>query len=497
MRKIKLDKNVDINNVDVIKYVLEKHRLEKVRIEKLKKYYNNENDIIDRQYTDKKKPENKLSNPYASYITNCAVGYFLGKPVSYKSNDEGLLEEINQIMKYNDEADNNTTLAKNQSIAGYSYELLYADEKANPRFKALSPDEVVVVYDNTLEENYLFAIRYYNEKVIGEDKEITKVEIYTNATLNDVGQVIEQGQVLYYILDGDDLLHDPTNENTYHYFGDVPVIAYDNNDERYGDFEKVKTLIDAYDKTQSDSANDFEMFTHAMLVVSGYVVDKEDADDINDKYMINFQDVDGKAEYLIKNIQDTALENYKNRLNDDIHKFANVPNMSDENFASNASGIALKFKLMGLENITGVKESKFKKGLLRRIELLCNFLKIKSNKEYNFTDIEAVFTRNRPVNEVEIAQMMKDLTGILSDDTLLAMHPAVTSVDDEKEKRKVIEKDLQQVIAQSMSRSEFIQRHQDKDETEAMKELEQIALERQLLEDSYAGIEDIEVVEGE
>ena len=439
MRKIKLDRNVDVTNPDVIKYVLEQHKAEKTRVEKLKQYYNNKNDILNRQYDDPKKPQNRLSHPYAAYITNSSVGYFLGKPVTYTSSDESLLEELNKVMKYNDEVDNNTTLAKYASIGGYAYELLYADEKANPRFKALSADEVAVVYDNTLEENCLFAIRYYNEKVIGEDKEVTKVEVYTDAIRNDLGEVIEQGKILYFILDGENLIHDTNNEDTFHYFGDVPVITYDNNTERYSDFEKILPILDAYDKSQSDSANDFEMFTHAMLVVSGYVVDSEDANDINNKYMINFQDSDGKAEYLIKNIQDTALENYKNRLNEDIHKFSNIPNMSDENFASNASGIALKFKLMGLENVTGIKESKFKKGLLRRIELLCNFLKIKSNFDYDFTDIEPIFTRNRPINEVEVSQMMRDLTGILSEDTLLAMHPAVTDVEAEKERKRLDE----------------------------------------------------------
>ena len=439
MRKIKLDRNADVTNPKVIKYVLEQHKAEKTRVEKLKQYYNNQNDIMNRTYDDPKKPQNKLSNPYAAYITNSSVGYFLGKPVTYKSNDESLLEELTKVMKYNDEVDNNTTLAKYASIGGYSYELLYADEKANARFKALSGDELAVVYDNTLDENYLFAIRYYNEKVIEEDKEITRVEVYTDAVKNDRGEVIEQGKILYFILDNEDLVPDPNNEEVYHYFGDVPVIAYDNNDERYSDFEKILPILDAYDKCQSDSANDFEMFTHAMLVVSGYVVDSEDANDINNKYMINFQDSDGKAEYLIKNIQDAALENYKNRLNEDIHKFSNIPNMSDENFASNASGIALKFKLMGLENITGIKESKFKKGLLRRIELICNFLKIKSNVDYDFTDIEPVFTRNRPINEVEISQMMRDLTGILSEDTLLSMHPMVTDVEDEKERKRLDE----------------------------------------------------------
>ena len=90
MRKIKLDRNVDVTNVEVIKYVLKQHRAEKFRIEKLKQYYNNQNDIMKRKYDDPKKPHNRLSNPYAAYITNSSVGYFLGKPVTYKSNDEAL-----------------------------------------------------------------------------------------------------------------------------------------------------------------------------------------------------------------------------------------------------------------------------------------------------------------------------------------------------------------------------------------------------------------------
>ena len=477
MRKIKLSRNTDITNIDVIKYILKQHKLEKDRVCKLKDYYNNINDIVYRKYdNDNKKPKNKLSNPYASYITNSSVGYFLGKPVSYKSNDETFLNKLNEVMKYNDEVDNNTTLAKYCSIGGYSYELLYSDNEANPRFKALSADEVAVVYDNTLEENYLFAIRYYDEYVIGKEDPITKIEIYTDT------------QILYFILDNDKLIIDSDNEAMDHYFGDVPIVSYDNNDERYGDFEKVKSLIDAYDKTQSDSANDFEMFTHAMLVVTGHVVDKEEAKDINDKYIINFQDADGKAEYLVKNIQDKALENYKNRLNEDIHKFSNIPNMSDESFASNASGIALKFKLMGLENITGIKEAKFRKGLMRRIELLCSFLKVKSNVNYNFTDIEIVFTRNRPVNEVEITQMMKDLNGLISDDTLLSMHPAVTDVALEKEsiiKSTNIEKDLNKVVSQAMSRQSFIEKWQGVEKVEADRELKQIQIEKQMLEDSY------------
>ena len=419
MRKIKLNKDTEMT-VDVIKYVLDIHKEEAKRINKLKDYYNNNNDIIYRQYDNGNKPKNKIANPYASYITNTAVGYFLGKPVSYTNIEN--FETINDLLVYNDEADNNTTLAKMSSICGYGIEIMYVDEDANIRFTSINPSECAVVYDNTLQENIIFAIRYYDEKVIGDDsKVITHVEVY------------DKNNITYYIKEHDSIRF---VDQVPHYFLDVPVSVYINNDERYGDFEKVKPLIDAYDKTQSDSANDFESFTHAYLVISGYLMDEESAKDIENQNIINFTDNEGKAEYLIKNIQDSALENYKNRLDNDIHRFSCVPNMNDSEFSNNSSGVALSYKLMSLENLVGIKEAKFRKGLLRRLELMCNFLKIKTNSEMAYMDIQPVFTRNKPFNDTEIADTMQKLTGILSEETILALSPYVDDVASEIERKK-------------------------------------------------------------
>ena len=421
MRKIRIDRETVIDE-KVVKWIIEKHKEEKARISNLREYYNNNNTtIMNREYKDHKKPMNRLAHPFASYITNMAVGYFLGKPVGYNSNNTTLLERLNDIFKYNDEADNNTTLAKHSSIAGYSVELLYVDENSEARFVALPGDEVAIVYDNTLEENILCAVRYFEEEIPGEDKTKTTINVYTKELIQTYELIEDE---IKYLSDKDD-------DN---YFGDVPVSVYLNNDEMYGDFEKVKSLIDAYDQAQSDTANDFEYFTEALLVISGVLVGDEDSD-FRDNRVINFADSEGKAEYLIKNINDSALENYKNRLVEDIHKFAQIPNLTDEKFAGNVSGESMKYKLMGLENITGIKEAKFKKGLMRRIELLCNFLNISTNDLSLYTDIQPVFTRNRPQNETELANMVKGLYGILSDETLISRLPFVENAREEIEKR--------------------------------------------------------------
>ena len=104
--------------------------------------------------------------------------------------------------------------------------------------------------------------------------------------------------------------------------------------------------------------------------------------------------------------------------------------MSDENFAANASGVAIRYKLLAFENATAKKERKFKKGLQRRLELINAILSI-TEKEYLETTI--TFTRNLPVNEVEIAQEINMLRGLVSNKTLLAQLPFVEDADAEIE----------------------------------------------------------------
>lgn len=418
MRKFKLDKNTVITK-QLIQDLISEHSQERSRILKMKNYYNGLNEAIkNRQYTDINKPSNRLYSGYASYITDNFVGYMLGQPVTYKSDNEDLLEKLNLSFLCNDEIDNNTTLAQEQSICGYAYELLYIDEDSNVRFKALDTEDVIVVYENTLEEKELFAIRYILDK---DNKGIVyvytkdRVEAYTIEN-NELGSIIEE-------------------ECQDNFFIDVPICTYENNRQRIGDFEKVLSLIDAYDFANSDTANDFEYFTNALLVVSGVTMDENDEEgrplNFKENRVLNFVDNEGKAEYLIKNINDTALENYKNRINLDIHKFSNVIDISDKNFGNNLSGIAMKYKLLGMENITSIKESKFRKGLMKRIELLTHFLNLASTSDYIYTEIIPVFTRNIPSNDVETVEMIKQLYGMISDKTLLSQLPFIEDVQQE------------------------------------------------------------------
>jgi SPP1 family phage portal protein len=108
-----------------------------------------------------------------------------------------------------------------------------------------------------------------------------------------------------------------------------------------------------------------------------------------------------------------------------------MPDMSDENFAANASGVAMKYKVLAFEQMTAIKERYFKKGLKRRLQLLFNILGIKQGKEIDPANVDIIFTRNLPVNEMETAQMVSTLSDMVSRRTLLSQISFVEDADEE------------------------------------------------------------------
>ena len=411
-------------SIEDIQKFIKKHKAESIRYIKLQKYYEGKHDILDHTSRDGQ-PNNKIVNPYPKYITDMLVGYFVGQPISYTSKGEdGLLEDLQAIFDYSDEQEENLELAKICSIKGKAYELLYRDEDARIRFNEFGPDQMFVIYDMTISPSIKFAIRYYD---VGEGNDkITYAEVFDKEVCT-----------LYKGKDSDLSLE----QITPHTFKDVPVIEYVNNKEEQGDFEQVITLIDAYNKAQSNTLNDMDQFTDAYLILVNMAgTDSERLEELKrDRVML--LDDDGDAKWLIKEINDAWVENYKDRVRRDIHKFSYTPDMQDESFGNNLSGVSIRYKILAMEQIRSNKERKFKKGLQRRIELICNSLSQEKNIDL-FTDINIKFANTLPQNIYELSQTIKNLSPYLSSETLLNQLPFVENAKEELEKKKAEDEEI-------------------------------------------------------
>lgn len=411
-------------SIEDIQKFIKKHKAESIRYIKLQKYYEGKHDILDHTSRDGQ-PNNKIVNPYPKYITDMLVGYFVGQPISYTGKEEGgLLDDLQAIFDYSDEQEENLELAKICSIKGKAYELLYRDEDARIKFNEFGPDQMFVIYDMTISPSIKFAIRYYD---VGEGNDkITYAEVYDKEVCT-----------LYKGKDSDLSL----DQVTPHTFKDVPVVEYVNNKEEQGDFEQVITLIDAYNKAQSNTLNDMDQFTDAYLILVNMAgTDSERIDELKrDRVML--LDDDGDAKWLIKEINDAWVENYKDRVRRDIHKFSYTPDMQDESFGNNLSGVSIRYKILAMEQIRSNKERKFKKGLQRRIELICNSLSLEKDIDL-FTSINIKFANTLPQNIYELSQTIKNLSPYLSSETLLNQLPFVENAKEELEKKKAEDEEI-------------------------------------------------------
>ena len=284
---------------------------------------------------------------------------------------------------------------------------------------------MIPIYNDDLEQTLIYVIRYWQTYDIETNQMIDYVEVYSAFDITKYR--IDVGGTMHII------------DQHYHVFGQVPVTPYYNNAEGQGDFELVISEIDAYDSFESDSVNEADYFADSYLVLSGMEgTTSEDISGMKENRVLVFPE-GGEGQWLTKTVNDSWIENEKKRLDQDIHKFSFCPPMTDENFASNASGVAMKYKLMGLENKVGVKENEFEKGLRRRIELIYGVMR-KVSGEMAYLDINIVFTRNLPQDLSASVDTVVKLDGVISDETRLALLPL--DIDAKEELEKVEEQKL-------------------------------------------------------
>jgi len=400
---------------DVLLEIIRFNDKKQARYNKLDKYYLGEHDILTRV---KKElySNNRVMVNHAKYITDTNVGYLMGNPVEYQASEEYDITPLQDAYKSQTINNLDNEIAKAISIFGKTLEYVYANEKTEPRSAEIDNRNGVLVHDTTFEHNKLFGIIY---------RPIYKL----NEQILDYYEVIycDNKEIIAYKLSNDSLT--VTEKAKPHAFGDVPMIEYANNPEYQGDFEQVLTLIDAYNTLQSDRINDKEQLVDAILMLYGFDLRDEDMIRLKRDRVLSTIPSDAKGEFLARGLNESDTEILKKSIENDIHKISMTPNITDQNFMGNSSGVAIKYKLLAFEQNIANKERYMEKGLMQRFELYNNFLSTSSKMEIvPVEEVDALFKRNLPSNDFEISQMINNLsgTGLIDKETLAAQLSFIT-----------------------------------------------------------------------
>lgn len=401
--------------------LIEQHRSEHERYKKLYDYYIGEHEIRNRSPKSKGAANNRLVCNHAKYIVDMVQSYLTGNPITYSASEDFDIEPLKNAYLEQDIASLDSETVKSMSIYGRAYELIYANEQSRPRSVRLNPQNAFICYSQNADRRALFGVHYYGR--YGLDGMLAGF----------VCNVYDDSYIYNFTSSGASLQGLELQSVEPHYFGGVPIIEYQNNDDIQGDFEQLISLIDAYNLLQSDRVNDKEQFVNSILFLTGCEIDTEQAKKLmHERILMGCEGA--QAQYLSKNLNEADTKVLRDDIKDDIHRLSHVPDLSDESFGNNLSGVAIKYKLLGFEQHIKNKERYLTKALRLRFERYNHFLTVLNAMELVPTHrVDVVYTYNLPANELEISQMINNLKGFATDETLLSRLPFVTDAKEESE----------------------------------------------------------------
>lgn len=419
----KLFKNeigLDLNNpehLNLVKKAYGSYYVFKNIYEKMYEYYKGNTDAIRKYLFVTERSNLKINVNYIKKFIKEEVAYTLGNNITYESRkDENIVEDIDYYTAHWNEL-HDTDLMKYLLIFTQVYELYYINDDADFCSKIIKPTEGYAYYDNSSEKVLFFIHAFKNDF----DNSISYIDVYTS-------------DFIYHF----DNKFNEISKPTLNIFGEVPVTIGKLTEEGYDDslYKDMKGLQDAFETNLSDVGNEISDFRNAYLLFKNAQVDDEDIPKMKKMGIIQFSNANGDASWLIKNINDTFIQNTLDRYHDTMYEIACHIN-HNERLQSNLSGITLRSRLIVLENKCSLEIKAHKNMVKNRIRFLFKYLDLKKNKKYDYKDVKALYTPNIPSDDLVTAQMLSQMPeGIISKDTARTLFSFINNKVAEAEKVK-------------------------------------------------------------
>ncbi|MDB8791945.1 phage portal protein, partial [Romboutsia sp. 1001216sp1] len=109
---------------------------------------------------------------------------------------------------------------------------------------------------------------------------------------------------------------------------------------------------------------------------------------------------------------------------------------------SNLSGLALRSRLISLEEKCKLNQKALTNCIKTRLKVLFIYLKIMFNKNYDYRDIKIKFTPNIPQDDLLMAQIISQLGDKLSTETGLSQLSFIENSKNEMAKIKLEQEDI-------------------------------------------------------
>ena len=155
---------------------------------------------------------------------------------------------------------------------------------------------------------------------------------------------------------------------------------------------------------------------------------------------VHISDSSGKIEAKQVELPVSGRLEYLKMLRKDIFHFGMGIDVDSDKFGTAPSGVSLKFQYTLLDQKAGNMTSKLKKAIKELLWYVTEDYNSKNNTNYDANLIKVDINKNMITNDAELVSMIQASKGIVSDKTLLAVHPFVSDVNAEMQEMEAEEK---------------------------------------------------------
>lgn len=376
------------NHLKLIKKVNSLFTPLKTVYDKMYEYYKGNTDAMANYKFVTTRSNNKVNLNYIKKFVKEEVSYSVGKEIAYESisgNDE-FIKDINYELAHW-KSNHNSDLMKYLLIFTEVYELYYLNKNLEFTSKLIKPTDGYAFVDSF--GNILFFIHYYKNKLNNKKY----MDVYTDKYI--------------YHLDSKFNIIETPSEN---HFKEVPISYGQLSEETTDDslYKDIKGLQDASEINLSDISNEISDTRNAYLVFKNVTLDEDQATKMKEKGILILPGDRAAAEWLVKNINDTFIQNTVGTLEDKMYQIGCHIN-ANEKMQSNTSSLALRARLNAMENKCSLNQNAHKDIVKNRIRFLCKYLKFRKNKDYDYKDIKLKYTPNIPQDDLMMAQILSQV----------------------------------------------------------------------------------------
>ena len=388
-------------------------------------------------------PNNRLVNNQYSKMVDQKTNYSFGRPFSFDTENKQYAEALNAVLgaKFRRLI---RAVGEGAWIGGKSWLYPYY-EGGKLAFKRFPADEVLPFWadaDHTILDAavHVYMVLEYDE--LEQAKDVVKVEVMHGGGVDcfirkDDGTLIpdDYARSGAYITETDTVTGDVKPYN----WERIPLVCFKSSHHELPLLSRVKCLQDAYNDVLSNFANQMEEDIHnTVLVIKNY--DGENLDHFRANLAAygaikvrTYEGVEGGVETLTLEVNSEALLAL---LKDSIIENARGYDAKDERMSGNPNQMNIQSMYSDIDLDANGIELEFQAAMEELLWFVNKHLANTGKGGYEGAEVKVIFDRDVLINETEVINNCKASVGILSNETIVKMHPWVTDPEQELQRIK-------------------------------------------------------------